>query len=74
MKKSKQPKAPEPSVFPTFMHKLRTKAAPALPVKKRENIFSKSRDVREDRGERQIKTTKNARTFTHGRPSSSGMK
>ena len=35
--------------------------------KKRDNIFSKSRDTREDRGTREMKTSHNAQTFTHGR-------
>jgi hypothetical protein len=34
---------------------------------KRDNIFSKSRDTREDRGARQMKTSHNAQTFPHGR-------
>ncbi len=29
--------------------------------------FSKSRDTREDRGERQMKTTQSPQTFRHGR-------
>jgi hypothetical protein len=32
---------------------------------KRENTFSKSRDTREDRGTRQMKTTHNAQTLPH---------
>ena len=34
---------------------------------KRDNIFSKSRDTREDRGSRQRKTTHNSQTFSHMR-------
>jgi hypothetical protein len=43
---------------------------PAQPAKtKRDNTFSKSRDVREDRGTRQGKTSQNTRPFTHTRQS-----
>ena len=41
--------------------------APGDKPPKRDNIFSKSRDTREDRGARQMKTTRNPQTFTHGR-------
>ena len=41
----------------------RQKAAPAAKPLKRENTFSKSRDVREDRGLRQIKTIKSPQRF-----------
>ncbi len=37
------------------------------PDAKREKIFSQSRDMREDRSTRQIKTTKKTRTFPHPR-------
>jgi len=67
-------KPPEPAVFPQTLHRLRQNpdavagAAPPGPkAKKRANIFSKSRDTREDRGERQIKTSHNPQTFPHGR-------
>jgi len=55
-----------PPVFPQTMHRLRpTPPAGNVPPKpaKRDNLFSKSRDVREDRGERQMKTSHNANTF-----------
>jgi hypothetical protein len=39
----------------------------AATSKKRDNIFSKSRDVREDRGSRQMKTSHSSRTFPHVR-------
>ena len=42
-------------------------AAPQPKAEKRDNIFSKSRDTREDRGERQIKTSTNAQSLPHGR-------
>ncbi len=41
-------------------------AATGKPVK-RDNIFSKSRDTREDRGTRQAKTKQNSQTFPHAR-------
>jgi hypothetical protein len=34
---------------------------------KRDNVFSKSRDTREDRGLRQMKTAQNSQTFPHSR-------
>jgi hypothetical protein len=43
-------------------------AATASPKpQKRDNIFSKSRDTREDRGSRQMKTSHNPQTLPHGR-------
>jgi hypothetical protein len=60
---------PQTPVFPKTMHRVRTrggKAAPNPKPQKRDNIFSKSRDTREDRGEREMKTTHNAQTFPHG--------
>jgi hypothetical protein len=44
--------------FPQVLHRLRPDPAAAAPVpkrQKREKIFSKSRDLREDRGTRKIK-------------------
>jgi hypothetical protein len=64
----KLPQAPQASVFPKTLHRLRAspnETSPSPKSKKRDNIFSKSRDTREDRGERQIKTSHNAQTFTH---------
>jgi hypothetical protein len=55
-------------VFPKTPHRLRTNAetAAASPKpEKRDNIFSKSRDTREDRGTREMKTAHNARTLFH---------
>ena len=67
----KQPAETRPiPVFPKALHLLRTNAPEAAEVpkpEKRDNIFSKSRDNREDRGERQMKTSRNAQTFPHGR-------
>jgi len=42
-------------------------AAPDSKPKKRENTFSKSRDTREDRGTREMKTSHNSQTMPHGR-------
>ena len=47
-------------VFPKMPHRLRSnpeEAAANPNPKKRDNIFSKSRDTREDRGTREIKTS-----------------
>ncbi|HEV2691753.1 MAG TPA: hypothetical protein VG347_02545 [Verrucomicrobiae bacterium] len=52
-------------VFPQTMHGLRPNQEKTLPhpkPKKRDNIFSKSRDVREDRGTREMKTSHNDQT------------
>jgi hypothetical protein len=61
-------------VFPQTLHRMRPnpaavarEATPSPKFKKRDNIFSKSRDTREDRGERQMKTSRNPQTFPHGR-------
>jgi len=40
-------------------------AAPSPGPKKRDNIFSRSRDLREDWDERQMKTS-HSQTFAHG--------
>ncbi len=65
---------PEAPVFPQTLHRMRPdpaavarEAAPSPKSKKRPNIFSKSRDTREDRGERQMKTSHNPQTFPHGK-------
>jgi hypothetical protein len=71
---SKPAATPQTPVFPQTLHRVR--AVPGGPPqapgatrksKKRDNIFSKSRDTREDRGARQMKTSHNAQTFPHGR-------
>jgi len=56
---------PQTPVFPKTMHELRPNEPKAMPnpkPKKRDNIFSKSRDVREDRGTREMKTSHNGQT------------
>jgi hypothetical protein len=68
--KSKPAETPRPPVFAQALHRVRpipTKFNPNPKSPKRDNIFSKSRDLREDRGERQIKTSRNSQTFPHGR-------
>jgi hypothetical protein len=59
----------ESPVFPETMHRVRPlpeeHPVHVIPVK-RDNTFSQSRDIREDRGERQMKTTHNPQT-NHGR-------
>ena len=68
MKKSvaKKPAAKAlPPVFPKTAHQFRPVAETAAKPKpvKRDNIFSKSRDTREDRGTREMKTSHNDQTF-----------
>ena len=56
-------------VFPKTLHGPRPNSEEAIPSPKspkRDNIFSKSRDTREDRGTREMKTTHNPQTFPHG--------
>ena len=45
----------------------RKEAIPSPKRPKRANTFSKSRDTREDRGVRQMKTPHNSQTLPHGR-------
>jgi len=56
-----------PPVFQIAVRKRvgKVKAAAALKAPKRGNTFSKSRDTREDRGTREMKTSHNARSFPH---------
>ena len=63
-----QPAAnPKPPVFPPTLHPLRpTPEAAKKENKKRDNIFSKSRDSREDRGTREMKNTHSAQSLPHG--------
>jgi hypothetical protein len=58
--------ASQTPVFPQTMHETRPnhdKPIPQPKPKKRDNIFSKSRDLREDRGTREMKTSHNDQTF-----------
>jgi hypothetical protein len=64
----KPAQTPQTGVFPKALHRLRAnsnQAAPGHKSKKRDNVFSKSRDTREDRGVREVKTSHNAQTFSH---------
>lgn len=62
----------KPSKTPVFSktpHTLRAKSEAATPnakPEKREKIFSKSRDLREDRGARQMKTKNKSQTLAPG--------
>ena len=61
---------PQTPVFPKTLHRLRPQAGPATGEPKRQkvdNTFSKSRDTREDRGARQMKTSHESQTLPHGR-------
>jgi hypothetical protein len=56
-------------VFPKTAHQFRPVPAVAVKAKpkKRDNTFSKSRDTREDRGTREMKTSHDAQSFPHGK-------
>jgi hypothetical protein len=56
-------------VFQKAIHELRpaSKADENPKSKKRPNTFSKSRDTREDRGARQMKTSHSSQTLPHAR-------
>ena len=57
---------PQTPVFPQTLHTVRPnhdKPMPHPKPKKRDNIFSKSRDLREDRGTREMKTSHNDQTI-----------
>jgi hypothetical protein len=67
---AKPAETPQPPVFPQTLHRLRPNSETAAPIsktKKRDNIFSKSRDIREDRGTRQMKNSHESQTLPHGR-------
>lgn len=67
--KTKLAATPPTAAFPQTLHRLRPNGAAAVATPKppkRENTFSKSRDTREDRGLREMKTKQNAQTFMHG--------
>ena len=68
--KAKLPDTTQAPVFPQTLHHVRTRGETSPPTPKaakRGKLFSKSRDTREDRGERKMKTTSNPRTFSGGR-------
>jgi len=60
--------AVSPSVFPKASLPFQPvpKADETAKPVKRDKIFSKSRDTREDRGTREMKTSHNAQTLPHG--------
>jgi hypothetical protein len=56
---------PQSPAFPQTLHTVRPNQETPMPnpkPKKRDNIFSKSRDLREDRGTREMKTSHNDQT------------
>jgi hypothetical protein len=62
---AKLPASPQTPVFSQTMHELRPNQEKSLPhpkSKKRDNNFSQSRDRREDRGTREMKTSHNDQT------------
>jgi hypothetical protein len=70
MKASKPAKKTETPIFQVTVRQrglIRGSAASNTTPAKRDKIFSKSRDTREDRGSRQMKMSKGAQTFQHGR-------
>jgi hypothetical protein len=56
-------------VYPKTLHQFRPdpKAVVTPKPAKRDNTFSKSREMREDRGTREMKTSHNAQSFPHVR-------
>ena len=56
-------------VFPKTLHQFRPVLKVAVTAKPptRDNTFSKSRDAREDRGTREMKTSHNSQSFPHAR-------
>jgi len=70
MKASKPAKKFEPAIFQVTVRQRgegRGSSASNSTTQKRDNIFSKSRDTREDRGERQIKTSQSSQTLSRVR-------
>jgi hypothetical protein len=68
MKPSIKKPAKTPAVFQIAIRKRVSKSEAAVKnsLPKRDNTFSKSRDTREDRGRRQVKTSQSSQTFSHG--------
>ena len=59
---------PESPVFPQTPHTLRPHPEAAMPkTRKRDKIFFKSRDTREDRGMCEMNTSHKEQSFQHGR-------
>jgi hypothetical protein len=61
----------EPPEIPVYEITIRKRVAktvaPKAKLEKRDNVFSKSRDNREDRGTREIKTSHKVQTFSRSR-------
>ena len=60
---------PETPVFPKEIHQTRPPVAVVLPHQKpakRDNVFSQSKDIREDRDSRQIKNSQSNQSLPHG--------
>jgi hypothetical protein len=58
--------ASQTPVFPETLHRVRQRLGTTAPGQKsarRDNIFSKSRDMREDRSMRQAKTSQNSKSL-----------
>jgi hypothetical protein len=51
------------TIYQSTPEQLKPHPENAPPLPKRDNTFSQARDVREDRGTRQMKTTHNSQTF-----------
>jgi hypothetical protein len=67
---TKPAKISKPSAFQVTVRQRggkRGSAASNSTPQKRDNIFSKSRDTREDRGARQMKTSHSSQTLPHAR-------
>ena len=60
-------KTPGPKNSNSKMQINRQAAAPVPKPPKRDNTFSKSRDTREDRSARQMKTSQSSQTLARGR-------
>jgi hypothetical protein len=63
---SEIPATAQTPVFPKTLHTLRPNHDKLLPhpkATKRDDIFSQSRDLHEDRGTREMKTSSNDQTF-----------
>jgi hypothetical protein len=66
-KRGEMPESTAPQTLHSVRRRKMKTTMPGSQSQKRDNIFSKSRDTREDRGTRQAKTTNNAQTQTHRR-------
>ena len=60
-------KTPAPKNSNSKMRVNRAVVASAAKPVKRENTFSKSKDIREDRGSRQMKNSHSSQTMPHAR-------